>query len=380
MKQKNSPIPSSPQGDLIELTIDSLSYNGGRGVGRYEGVVVFVPLTAPEERVLAKVTLKKPRFWQAELVEVLQPSPFRRQAPCPVFSRCGGCSWQHIQYEQQIEQKKKILAMSLRSLSKISTFATLPFLGAVNEFHYRNRIQVQVRDGKIGFFSRRSHALVETDQCWISDPLIDEKLKTLAAGSATKIELAVGTDGKILTYSGARDAEASLFSQVNVAQNDVLKSRVLALINTASPQWIMDLYAGSGNLTFPLAGRFPLIHLDAVELSRDSVARARRNTEHPALNWHAADVGNILSTWKPRAGEGLVVLDPPRTGCDATVIEQIQRHRPKQVIYVSCNPATFARDAERLVKSGIYRLQSVQGLDMFPQTEHLELISSFELI
>lgn len=337
-------------------------------MGRYEGVVVFVPLTAPQDLIRARVTLKKPRYWEAELVELLRPSPFRREAPCPVFARCGGCAWQHVSYEQQCVQKQQILAGSLRGLAKRGEFATLPFLAAREEFHYRNRIQVQSRGGKIGFFAKRSHDIVETDQCWISDPLIDAKMKTLKPSEAGRIELALSENGKVLTFAGERDPEAALFSQVNQAQNEVLIARVLDLAR-AEPKWVMDLYAGSGNLTFPLAAKFG--NVEAVELSRASVERARAKSP-PSVHWHAGDVAKVLAKMKVPVGEGLVVLDPPRGGCEAAVLHELERLAPRQIIYVSCNPSTFARDAERLG----YRLESVQGLDMFPQTEHVELIAS----
>lgn len=371
MKPKNSPIP-----DFIELTIDSLSFNGGRGVGRYDGLVVFVPGTAPEEKVRARITLRKPRFWEAELVEILEPSPYRRTAPCPVAARCGGCSWQHVTYPAQVEQKKKILADSLRLVRKQGEFMMLPFLAAAEEFHYRNRIQIQVRDGLKGFFSKRSKDLVEVEECWISEPEINRRLRELQPEpGAQRIEIALDERGEALTMTGSRDPEAALFSQVNRQQNEVLKTRLQEL-PTFTPDWIMDLYSGAGNLTIPLAARFPDTPIFAVELSQASVARGRvKAMAH--VEWLAEDVGKALKR-RPRAqGAGLVILDPPRTGCDELVISELKRHTPKQIVYVSCNPATFARDALRLMEDGRYRLENVQGLDMFPQTEHVELIASF---
>jgi 23S rRNA (uracil1939-C5)-methyltransferase len=351
--------------------IDSLSYNGGRGVGRHDGMVVFVPGTAPGDRVRVRVTERKPRFMEAELLEILEPSPQRRTPPCPVANRCGGCSWQHVNYAAQVEQKEKILRDSLR---RLKGFEWLPFLAAPEEFHYRNRIQLQIQGSRRGFFAKRSRDLVEIEKCWIAEEALNKKLSQLTAAETAntrRLELALTQSGGIAVHSGERAPEEALFSQVNRAQNEILKRRVLELI-AGAPEWIMDLYAGSGNITLPLAQKYPEVPVTGVELSRDSVARGKAANEK--IEWIAGDVGRALTKLEPRKGRGLIVLDPPRPGCDQAVIEQVLRHRPAQIIYVSCNPTTFARDAERLAPG--YLLECVQGLDMFPQTEHVELLAS----
>lgn len=345
-------------------------------MARFEGLVVFVPGVAPGDVVRARVTHKKSRFWEAELEAILKPSPSRREPPCPVASRCGGCSWQHIDYATQVEQKEKILGNSLRGLQRLGEFAILPFLAAPSEFHYRNRIQIQVQKGKFGFFAKRSNDLVEVHECWISEPELNRRLQSLTlkeVGDSRRVEIAATKDGRVVISTESRDPETALFAQVNRAQNEVLKQRVLEAVDPSS-QWLMDLYAGSGNLTFPLAERFATTPIVAVELSRAAVERGHA-VGQANIEWVAGDVGQVLARRSAAPGKGCIVLDPPRPGCDVAVTDQLLRLQPKQIVYVSCNPSTFARDAERLVKSGLYRLQSVQGLDMFPQTEHVELIA-----
>ena len=362
---------------MIDLTIDSLSFNGGRGVGRYDGLVVFIPGTAPQEKVRARVTSRKPRFWEAELVEIVEPSPFRRDPPCPVAGRCGGCCWQHVSYASQVEQKKKILADSLRGLKKFGEWEDLPFLAAKDEFHYRNRIQLQLRNGKKGFFAKRTNDIVECESCWIAEPALNREMEKLRVEThMKKIEIAVEESGRVVTMAGSRDPEAALFSQVNRNQNEVLKQRVLALVK-GQPDWIMDLYSGAGNLTFPLSARFPEAGMLAVDLSQASVERGRAGTPSGSrIEWMAQDVGAALKRRGAAGGNGLIVLDPPRTGCAKDVTSELKRHAPKQIIYVSCNPSTFARDCVGLVEDGVFQMDSVQGLDMFPQTEHVEVIAS----
>ncbi|MGE0527163.1 MAG: class I SAM-dependent RNA methyltransferase, partial [Bdellovibrionales bacterium] len=371
MGQKNSLTPET--GELIELTIDSLSYFGGRGVGRFEGVVVFVPQTAPQERIRARVTAKKSRFWEAELVEVLSPSPSRRVPPCAVAGRCGGCSWQHVVYSVQVEQKSKILRESLR---KLHGFEWLPFLEAPSEFHYRNRIQLQLRGGKKGFFALRTRDLIPIESCTIAEEILNDEMRTLEPADLAghqRLELALTEEGRVMRHAGNRDPETAVFAQVNRDQNEVLKRRLVDLVQIA-PDWIMDLYSGSGNLTYPLRDRFLGVPITAVEGSREAVARGRMRA--PDVEWFAGDVERILSRLKERPGQGLVVLDPPRTGASQHVLQDLARLRPRQILYVSCKPMTFARDALRLCGLGEYRLEKVQGLDMFPQTEHVELLAS----
>ncbi len=363
-------------GDLIEVTIDSLSYNGGRGVGRYQGVVIFVPLTAPGDLARVRLTIQKPRFFEGELIEVLRPGSSRRVAPCPVFGRCGGCSWQHINYSEQVIQKNQILSDALKKLRKLHEFEQLSPIAADEEFNYRNRIQIQLRDGKAGFFSRGTRDLVEINECLITESRLNQVFSQLDAAQlkdSKRVELAVTEDGSVRLMPGQRDPEVALFSQVNEAQNQKLKATVLEFCN-AQPDWVMDLYCGAGNLTFPLKKKFPQAQMRAVELSRSSIERAR--AYDPGIKWSAADVGVELTRLEVQKGAGLIVVDPPRVGMDKKAIYQLIRHRPKQIVYVSCNPTTFARDAEMLIGGGGFHLEKVVALDMFPQTEHVELVAS----
>lgn len=369
MTHTNSPTLK----ETIEIKIDSLSYFGGRGVGRHQGVVVFISFTVPGDTVRARVTAKKSKFWEAELVEVLEPSPWRREPPCPAAGRCGGCSWQQLVYVQQVEQKKKILRDSLR---RLNGFEWLPFLEAPDEFHYRNRIQLQIQNGKKGFFALRTRDLVEIERCFIAEESINEKMATLTTAElqGRKVEIAIDESGRVLSMPGERDPEAALFAQVNRRQNQSLRRETVAAMD-GKPEWIMDLFAGSGNLTEPLRTAFPDSRLIAVELSKVAVSRGRERL--PSVEWHAGDVGRVLTGIENLEGRGAVVLDPPRTGCTEDTLKELIRLKPKQIIYISCNPMTFARDAERLVSRGGFALKHVRGLDMFPQTEHVELVASF---
>lgn len=371
MKAKNSPIP-----DFIELTIDSLSYFGGRGVGRHDGVVVFVPNTAPGDRIRARVTARKPRFLEAQVVEILEPSKHRREPPCPVATKCGGCTWQHVNYSAQIEAKEKILSDSLRKLEKVFPIKRLPFVPAPQEFFYRNRVQLQVRGSQYGFFAQRSRDLIPIESCWIAEKALNQEMPKLSGvpGTSKRVELSVDGGGKVSVNEGERDPETALFGQVNSAQNEKLKILLIEAIR-GTPDWYMDLYCGAGNLTMPLHERFPDKNGVGIEYSTEAIRRAQKLGLYN-VEWFDGDVAHVLKRLEPRRGSGLIVLDPPRVGLNSEAIQQISRHRPTQLLYVSCNPTTFARDAERFFEIG-FKCEQVQGLDMFPQTEHVELLASF---
>jgi 23S rRNA (uracil1939-C5)-methyltransferase len=334
----------------IELTIDRLSFNGGRGVGRFDGVVVFVPDTAPGDFVRARVTVKKSNLWEAELVEILKPSPYRRNPPCPVAGVCGGCAWQHVEYAEQLKQKQEIVEFALKQ--KVE-----PVIPSPNELRYRNRVQVHIENGKLGFFAKRSNDLVAITDCLITEEAVTAQFSRAIKSGESRVELSLDTNG--------------FFSQVNSAQNRKLIEVVLSQIE-GSPQKIADLYAGYGNLTAPLTKQFPQAEIVAVELNERAVEKGR--TDLPEVKWFREDVGDFLQ--KAEAFD-VVVLDPPRTGCANPVINALRKMKPEQIVYVSCNPMTFARDAKRLMEAGVYRLDLVQPLDMFPQTEHIELVAKF---
>lgn len=355
--------------------IDALSFNGGRGVGRHEGVVIFVPWTAPGDLVRVEIIENKKTFLIGRVDEFLEPSPLRREPRCPVFTRCGGCTWQHISYDEQIRQKKLILHSALKQWEE--PFSLLEFAPSAEEFRYRNRIQVNRSGLDVGFFARGTRDVVDISDCPITEAELADRLPSLHEKPDGRYEISRRTDGSVVVEAGRRNPEAALFSQVNTKQNSLLIETVVKWAHELSFDEIWDLYCGSGNLTLPLAQAFPLARTTGVELSEEAIQIARKNL-NAQVTWIAEDVGRFLS--KQKAGKSLlIVLDPPRIGVDGKAIDQLGRTSPNYVIYVSCNPMTFSRDARRLKTFG-YALDRVQGFDMFPQTEHVELISLFRRV
>ncbi len=364
--------------NLVTVKIESLSYHGGRGVGRFDGKVIFVPFTAPGDEVQVRITEDKGRFFEGEVVEILSSSQARREAPCSVYGECGGCRWQHVSYDEQLQQKEQIIKSSFRSFEKNhGPLVYKPIVASPSEWHYRNRIQLHVENEKMGFYARKSRRVVSFDHCWITENTLNKKYSALNVKDfqdGERVELALTTAGDVDVRKSGRDPEAAYFSQVNSAQNSQLITATLEAIRHESPQNVFDLYCGSGNFTFPLREQFPDSKITGVELSRQNILFAKQLDPQQKIRWAQSDVADFLKEVKPLP-HTLVVLDPPRVGCDKSVLQQLLRLKPEVIMYISCNPTTLARDITTLVESQLYTPEFVQGFDMFPQTEHVESLS-----
>ncbi len=371
-------------GDELCLFIDRLAYHSGQGVARHQGFVVFVPFTAPGDKVNAKVVRLHPSYAEAELIEVLEPGPARRAPPCPVAGRCGGCQWQHVAYEEQLAQKQNILIHALKGLPLGDLKLPLePFVGSPQEFRYRNRIQIHVQGEKLGYFAAGTRDMVEVQDCLIAEKALVEQFPLISARrdlDRGRVEIARLETGEVELRQGEAEAHSHRFAQINEQQNKRLIEILISLVQNSKFSEIVDLYCGAGNLTFPLAKAFPGASVHAVDLSRVMIdtaqKRAYRLPRQSSIEWKAEPVSQFLAGFRPRDRDWLLVLDPPRPGCDRDSRNLILKLRPRQIVYVSCNPSTLARDLEPWLKSGLYRLDFVQGLDMFPQTAHLEALVS----
>ncbi len=378
-------------GQEIEISIDRLAYHSGHGVGRYQGMVVFVPFTAPGDHILARVVELHSSYAVADLLKIEVESPARRTAPCSVAGTCGGCKWQHVTYQEQVKQKQEQLVSALHRLNKSHSLPILPMIPAPAEFHYRNRIQIHRHGEKLGFYASGSHRLVEINECLLAEQEINSALETVRtrhlkphAPDKERVEIARLQNGELdIRPASQQDGGDGRFAQVNEAQNSVLISVLVKAIKAIPFASAVDLYCGSGNLTFPLAEKLPSTPLLGVEASPYLVDLAKRRQGSQSLfqniEWAAQTCATFLRSWKRPPGPLLVVLDPPRPGCDRETRQAIGKLRPQQIIYISCNPTTLARDLEPWLNSDAYEVEFIQGLDMFPQTAHLEAIASLQL-
>ncbi|HEY4243769.1 MAG TPA: TRAM domain-containing protein [Kofleriaceae bacterium] len=363
----------------VELTIDALAATGP-GIGRdAAGRVTFVPRTAPGDRVRARVVSATKTFAHAELVELLAPGAARVEAVCPhVREGCGGCQWQEVAYPAQLAAKQDIVARALRKLAGLRIHeirAPAPPLG------WRRRARFHVERGRVGLYREQSHALVAIDACPQLEPALDAALRTVIAARPPDGELALllAHDGRVVIATerawpaapfrdevveidpGIR-GDALAFAQASAAGNRALVAAAVELLGNG-PGTLLELHAGAGNFTRAFAA--------AGWTVTPSDLRAPA-APPPRFRTGAAD--EILRR-APR-GWDAIALDPPRTGA-AECVAGILAHAPRVVVYVSCDPATLARDAERLVAGG-YRATDAVPLDVMPQTAHIEVVLRLE--
>lgn len=384
-------MPAQPPalGQVVQIKIERLAYHSGHGVGRMDGFVVFVPFTAPGDEVTAEITEFHKSYAVAKITKIVQPGVSRREPPCPVAGVCGGCAWQQVAYDEQVRQKSQLLKDNLRSLNRFGPVEFRPFLAAPEEFRYRNRIQVHRRGREVGYFAAGTRDLVPITDCWLAEAEIvkvmnqlSERARQPGAEVEERIEIARRLDGTIEVDASPGEGAAGRFAQVNTRQNETLIRILRDAVRGSEFKRVIDLFCGAGNLTFPLAEEAGSAKIEGVELSNLLIERAKAAAKtHPArdrITWHSKPTGQYLRSAKAVTGT-LLVLDPPRPGCDKETRAGILKLAPERILYVSCNPTTLARDAESWLSTGKYRVEFAQGLDMFPQTAHLEAVLALRL-
>lgn len=363
------------------LKIDRLAF-GGDGVGRLDGKVVFVPLTAQGDRARVRLTEDGGRFSRAVAVEIVESSPDRVEPRCSVFGVCGGCQWQHLAYPIQLQAKESILRETLERIGKFSKPPVQPIVAASEPWGYRNRIQLhQDRGKKIGYYGAGSHRVVDFESCEIAAPALNaavQKLRQESPKLPRSFELVLGGDDVVV--QDLEDPER-VFCQVHPQVNARLIEGVLQAIfgreelAFSRKRCLVELYAGDGNFTFPLAERAGKVL--AVESSKTAVGRAEREARRRLLRNVEFIAGSVEWGLRRILRMGVVVdtllLDPPRKGA-REIIDLICVLKPRQVVYVACDPPTLARDLQ-LLASRHYQLESAQPFDMFPQTYHIETIA-----
>ncbi|HIK18609.1 MAG TPA: 23S rRNA (uracil(1939)-C(5))-methyltransferase RlmD [Leptolyngbyaceae cyanobacterium M33_DOE_097] len=442
------------QGALIEVVITDLS-DRGDGVGRADQRVVFVPDTVTGDRVRVRLVHVKPEYAFGKLQEILEPSPYRDRPPCFVADKCGGCQWQHVRYDYQLEAKRNQVIQALQRIGGFAEPPVEPVLSAGNPFAYRNKATFPLArssTGQVqaGYYQKGSHHLVNLNQCPIQDarlnPLLAEikqdlhdrgwsiyneaqhrgKLRHLALriGRRTGEQLLtlvttdwnlLGLEEQIQTWRDRypdlvgvclnlnRDRTNAIFGaemrcvsgrdylheifagltfqiapetffQVNTEAAEALLHDMQRTLDLQGHELLVDAYCGIGTLTLPLAQQVK--RAIGFEIQSVAIAQAQQNA---AINhitnaeFRVGDVEQVL----PGLGElpDVIVLDPPRKGCSPNVLSTLIAQSPAQIAYMSCNPATLARDLKVLCQTGGYRLTRVQPADFFAQTAHVECVA-----
>jgi 23S rRNA (uracil1939-C5)-methyltransferase len=421
--------------EKLELHIEGLT-QGRAGIARSGGKVVFVERTAPGDDIRATLTRDHGSYFEAELDEIIRPGDARVVPPCPVVENCGGCPWQHIDYPAQLEAKRRNVVDALERIGGFKDPPVTPVVPSPKTFGYRNRLKLRFDHGKLGFYSARTHKLVPVTDCMIAEERVRTVLpevEAFAAGLATRpvrvevaergtqsgIVVAVNCEGRLRKSDSHRvkevlaDAGSSIrgvvmwgrgwrrewgntkrvhrsassdatiatrgasFGQVNSAANRALVGRVQDALGSLSGLSLLDLYAGAGNFGLPLASdaRSVLaIESDgpSVEAGTESASRAKLTN----IRFEQQTVENFLARVGNEKFDRLLV-NPPRSGLRANA-EPVGGLNTPVMVYVSCNPATLARDLAVLAKQG-YALTSVTPIDLFPHTFHVETVCRTEL-
>ena len=368
---------------LAPLDVGPIAH-GGHCVARLDGLVVFVRHTAPGERVVARVTEVSRTFIRADAVEILDAHPGRVRPPCPVAGICGGCDFQHISPVTQRQLKADVVADQFRRLAGIEVEVTVeavrPLVG------WRTRMRYRVEDGVAGLRGYRSDDLVALPEggCRIAAPGLevpptasDGDVIGVAAGSGVVWQGPDEASELVSERAGRRsyDVWSDGFWQVHPRAAAVLTEAVISGLRVRPGELALDLYCGVGLFAGALVdARCDVI---AVEGNRHAVELARRNV--PDAAFVASDVQAALTG--SRRGRGrlpgladVVVLDPPRSGAGAVVVEQVMIRRPRAVAYVACDPAALARDVGTFLAAG-WTLESIRAFDLFPMTHHVECVA-----
>jgi len=414
----------------VRLDVERLTF-GFDALARAAGQVVFVPYAAPGDRVEAEPVERRRDWLRARIERVLTPGPARVLPGCAAFPACGGCQWQHVAPPAQREAKRDVVAEQLRRVAGLPDAVVLPTLAAEETFGYRARVSLVAEGRRLGFHRARSHALVEIDACPIADSVVSAHLATARAWAAALrvplrrvtvsaapggVVLVAATDarpgprdvhateallvreaaarGAVLRGGGARyvvgdatvrveiepglalEIPADAFTQVNPEANRLLVATVLAFGDFGAGERVLDLYCGAGNFTLPLARRGVEAH--GVERDAIAVAAAEANATRLGLataRFACVPVARALTSLD--GAYDAIVLDPPRAGL-GDAIDAIAGLLARRIVYVSCNPATLARDVRALCARG-YRLARAQPVDLFPQTFHVEAVADLRL-
>lgn len=357
------PTPRPPKTYTVEKVIF-----GGNGLVRDAGKIGFIPFTLAGEVVEASIEQEKKDFFNAKLERLTLASPHRVEPPCPYFGRCGGCAYQHADYPEQLKMKQAQVAEVLARTGGFTDLVVRPIVGSPKIYGYRNRITVHWKNGKLGFMARNRHHLIDIRECLIAQDSVNEALAKLrrSANDESDIQLR------------APETPTS-FSQVNDSAVPLLLETIGGLLNPAHST-LVDAYSGTGLYSRHFARRYR--NVVGIEWSQSGVRRAReaaRQEGLPHVQFEAGDVAEFLPAVLDQVNspDTTLIINPPAVGVEPVVCETILGTTPAELVYISCNPSTLARDLKRL--SAAYELLSATPVDLFPQTAEVEVVTHLRL-
>lgn len=388
------------RGQHIRLYLESMGRLGD-ALAHYGDLPVFVFGGIPGEEVIVEVVRHPRKYIAAQVVEVVSPSQYRVSSPCGYFGQCTGCQWQHISYEYQLQLKREAVQDALNRVGQLDGVSVLPTIPSKQELGYRNHARFTVGpNGSLGFVHRERRRFVEIDDCLLMDPWINGALGQLQRKCAETTQVAVrygpGTGDWLIQPTlkspnipletgkkHYRDSllginfrvAASSFFQVNIPQAELLTTLVRAGLNLSGNELLVDAYAGVGTFAGLLAPYSRKVI--AIEESLSAIQDAEENlAPFSNIELRRAKVEEALDGLEVPVDA--VVVDPPRVGCHQGALESLIRLASPRLVYVSCEPTALARDL-KVLKRGAYHIESVQPVDMFPQTHHVECVATLVL-
>ncbi len=366
-------------GDQFTLAIHDIAF-GGEGVGRVDDFVVFVPFVLIGEIVAAEIREVKKNFARAKLLRVVQPSPERVEPACRYFGACGGCQYQHVEYATQLRLKQKQIADLFEQVGKFPRDAVAPVIPCPQPYGYRNRIMIRSQWNKpeqklnIGFVRWDCGLVEDIEECEIAEPALNQEIRRVRQHPPPKGGIKV-----VLRIPPENwDVPPDSFFQNNFFLLPKLVETVREFLRATGARHLVDLYCGVGFFSIELAEAVE--SFVGVEYDQRAIQSARQNAAARQIGngqFIAAAVEEVLpetlKRFSPQATT--VILDPPRKGCQPRTLQFLRELKPAQIIYVSCHPATMARDLNILCDQGVFELRRVTPLDMFPQTQHVECVA-----
>jgi 23S rRNA (uracil1939-C5)-methyltransferase len=403
----------------IDIQLEKLTY-GGDVMGRLEdGRAVFVPFGLPGERVRVRLTEEKRNFARGEILDVLEASSQRITPRCKHFGVCGGCHYQHLPYQEQLDAKTEILRDQLRRIGKIENPPVQAMVASPNAWNYRNHVQFHLtEEEKIGYVRAQVPAVFAIEECHLPEGFLNGIWPQLAFEPGTNIErvsLRVGKeyDSMLVLESNSPEApeleieagisvthifednivvvagndhilisvlgrdfrvSAASFFQVNTAMAEKMVTHLVEKFSNTPSSTVLDVYCGAGLFSAFLAPTCE--RLIGIESSASACEDFEFNLdEFDNVELYEGLAEDVIPHL--RVKPDVILVDPPRAGLEKPVVDGILKMNPQFIAYVSCDPSTLARDAARLMSGG-YRLQDVTPFDLFPQTFHIESISVFE--
>ena len=373
---------------MTRLRIDTVA-GGGDAIGHVDGKVVFVPGAVPGDVVDVEIVTDKPRYARARLLSVLEASPVRIDMPCPHAERCGGCTWQMVPREVQLGWKEEAVRAAIERIARLPDVPVRPIDAPGPAFGYRNRLDLHPGPAGPGFYEQGSRRLVSISVCLLPAPpvadLLEQVLAQPADGDLT-LRAGLGTGESVIVGRGhtpprsARIAEevdgflfqisGMAFFQPNTDGAEALVGFVREAVEDAAEGLFVDAYAGVGLFAVTVGGPFP--EVIAIESDPFAARDLAKNAGGAHVIAGTAEEGLAALDRSP----GVVVVDPPRVGLGTETVQALLALSPDVIVSVSCDPATFARDARDLVAGG-YDLEWVQPVDQFPQTPHVETVARF---